>query len=77
MARTKKLTDAQRAGLKRLREGPAIYYEMARVGATAPTLKWLCDKGLAVESRKENGDRTWSITDARKEVHEAGRIRII
>lgn len=77
MARTKQLTDAQRAGLKRLREGPAIYYELARVGATAPTIKWLCNKEFAVESRKENGDRTWSITDAGKEVHTMNEATII
>lgn len=76
MARTKKLTDAQRAGLKRLREGPADFYELNHVGAPGPTIKWLCDQGLASEGRDENGSRTWSITDAGKAAHEAGRIRV-
>jgi len=76
--RTKKLTTAQEASLRKLAEGnPLRYHDFAKAGANGATISGLVKLGLAEEVTAGNGnDRKWSITEAGKTAAEVGRYPV-
>lgn len=76
--KTKKLTASQAAVLGKLAaDGPARYYDAAKVGGTGTTLSWLVARKLALVFLDSGKNKIWQITDAGKSALQAGRTDVL
>lgn len=78
MAKTKKLTESQKAALGLLADGRKDYFDLVRAGANASTRTSLTSRGLAEKTaeRHPGGFNGWQITDKGREALQAGRVEI-
>jgi hypothetical protein len=70
--KTKKLTPNQVAGLTRLAQGAAGFYDLAQVGAPGPTIAWLVRHGLA----SPTAGGAWAVTELGTVALASGRVTV-
>lgn len=72
---SRKLTESQKSGLKRLNVGESDFYDLMQAGCNGASSSKLVSVGLATKVQ-DKGVGTWAITSLGKEALAKGRYEV-